>query len=222
MVRNTKKSPLNLAAGKFVDHLGAAAVKKLKEKLGLNTELHKFYDNLSLAPTTTLTVWLPPPVIPQGTTNPTRVGDSCRVVSNKHRIVLSNLSTTACTVFFRMIATYRHEGYYGTPIDVNDILQTTTAISSFHSPNITGNDIRVLYDKTVGLESSLTGVARKFIDVNFDLHEQHLEWQVSDTTGANSALNAGAIEWLFMYGAIGTVTGAPGILVQREVDFVDN
>lgn len=222
MVRSTKKSPLNLAAGKFVDHLGAAAVKKLKEKLGLNTELHRFYDNLTIAPTTTLTVWMPPPVIAQGTTNATRVGDSCRVTSNKHKIVLSNQSTTACVVFFRLIATYRHEGYYGTPIDVNDVLQTTGAISSFHSPNLSGNDIRILYDKTIGLESQVTGVCRKYVEVDFALSEQHLEWQISDTTGANSALNAGAIEWCVMYGSLGTVTGAPAVLIQRCVEFVDN
>jgi hypothetical protein len=188
----------------------------------LNTELHHFYDNITPGLSTTCAIVMAPPVIAQGDTNAQRVGDSLRVTRNSYNVRLANNSTTACTIYFRVIFTYRHQGYYGTPIDVNDVLQSTTSIQSFHSPNLTGNDIRILSDRTYAVESAVTGKSTKYFPVEFVLSEQHMEWQITDTTGLGSNLNSGAIECLAYYTSAGTVTGVPTMSLLRETQFVDN
>jgi hypothetical protein len=221
-LRRPGKSPLNLAAGRFVDHLGAAAITKLKDKLGLNTETHNFQDAIAPTPGTTLAVAVSPPVIAQSLYNDGRVGDTIRVTRLSHHVRLLNNSTTACVLQFRIVVIKR-DSYSFVAAAPGDVFTTASSFISQHNVNAADLGITFLHDKVYSLGSyGAGGAGMLFFDLNFDLSDFHMSWDASDATGANNQLAGNSVEILVMYSALGTVTGAPTMSVGRMVEFVDN
>lgn len=217
-----KRTPLQITGGKFVDALGAAAISRLKEKLGLNTEVHNIQFSSSGTVTTTAAVIQAPPTIAQSLYNDGRAGDSVRVTEANYKVTLFNNSTTNAANVFRVIAVYR-DSYNYAALPSSELLTANTSIVSF--PNVNLGDIggTIIYDRLVNiLNVGIGGKGRVELDLSFKLPEFHMTWDASDATGVPSQLAGNSIEVFAYYATHGTTTGAPTYNVSAQYLFVDN
>lgn len=211
-----KPTVLQVAGGKFVDALGAAAVKKLKVKLGLNTE-DKFVD---VAGTTTSTATLvkriASPTIAQGLTVNTRSGASIRITRADLRITAVTPAAATTANVIRVIVVRHREADEPT---ASEILATTTDITSpqFNSASARGVDFLMDQNFTIGTATGGDGsvsITRSFTSDNWQM-----VWTNSDTTGVPTNLIEGSISVWWM---IDNVTTAPVFTSTMRLWYVDN
>jgi hypothetical protein len=221
-LRRPAKSPLQITGGKFVDALGAAAISRLKEKLGLNTETHNIQFSSSGTITTTAAVVQAPPTIAQSLYNDGRTGDSVRVTEANYKVTLFNNSTTNAANVFRVIAVYRNSYNYSA-LPPSELLTTSTSVVSFPNVNLPDIGGTILYDKLVNIINvGIGGKGRVELDLSFKLPEFHMTWDASDATGTPSQLAGSSIEIFAYYATHGTTTGAPTYNVSAQYLYVDN
>jgi len=223
--KTQQKSPLRKAGGQFLDHLGKAAVDKLKVKLGLNTETKYLYDAIGGSVlTNVLSAAMVLPVIPQGVTPVTRVGSSLRITKLRYNYSISAASTTTGAVAVRIIFAYRNIAP-GASITAANLLQTTSDSNSLYAYGFLTKTlgIRILSDRLhyVGVPSSDIGTVCDSFSWAPETFE--VEYNLGDTTGVVANVLRGDIVMMVMYGAVaGTLGTAPSIAVDRVTEFVDN
>jgi len=224
------RSALQNAGAKFYDELGNRALATLKKRLGLNTENHRFYDTVSPsalpASTSGLTQIASPPIIPQGNTNSTRVGDSIRVEKMIWRLGVSTTTGATSATRARFICVYRKlsqgAGMSGF-VTAAQILNQVQAFDGPYSPNLASDGITVLWDKTIDLGLYSSDICTHTLMIPVPGH--HMKWTAADTTGALANLCESEVTlWAFYDNA----TGGGGLAADynyqwfRETEFVDN
>jgi hypothetical protein len=219
-----------MAGAKFFDELGNRALNALKKRLGLNTENHRFYDTVGVtafpANTSGLTQIASPPIIPQGTTNATRVGDSIRVENMWWRIGMSSTTAATTGTRVRLIVAYRKlsqgAGMTGF-VTAAQILNQVQAFDGPYSPNLASDGITILEDKTVFIGLYSTDTAAHTLHLHVPGH--HMRWTAADTTGALANLCESEVTlWAFYDDATngGSVSASYNYEWFRETEFVDN
>jgi len=219
-------------AGKLVDIGGKAGLTKLKKALGLNTEDHRFYDisNAAVVPgvaagwaTAGLTGL--PPVIVQGATNATRVGDSIRVTRMHWRIGILQGAAQAAATRVRIVGVARKlsEGAgMAASIQNNQVFNTNALLDSQFSPNMVSDGISVFFDRTVTLGTSTAEPAAHTLDVVKS--DFHMVWTQADTTGVLANLCEGEADLWIAYDSnlSGVLASPPTYTICRATEFVDN
>jgi hypothetical protein len=212
----TQKSALQVAGGKFVDALGAAAIKKLKVKLGLNTET-KYVDTAGTTTATgTLVKRIASPTIAQGLTVNTRSGNSVRITRCDLRIWLQVPAATTTPSALRLIVVRHREADEAA---VAEILQSTTDISSPIANTAVSRGVQLLMDKVYTLGTTAGGPSSLYINKSFSSPDWQMIWQNSDTTGVPTNLLEGAISVFWM---VADASTAPVLTSTMRSWFVDN
>lgn len=228
-----KRTPLQVAGASFVDHLGKAAVEKLKTKLGLNTETKSIDYSATVTTTNTLAPgWNESSnPIAQGLTDSTREGSTCRVTRYELRgSVVNGAANLSPNTAVRII------GVRFKPSPAN-FLPNATAMASvlynagtggfpeFNSPVTMPEDQNyknsVIFDEVFALGPTGTFPTVQFFKKSWSPADLHLEWTAADTTG----VNANAIgEHIAFYVMASTATAAnfPQIAISQRVFYVDN
>jgi hypothetical protein len=212
--KSSRKSPLQKAGAQFIDHLGRAAVERLKGKLGLNTELHQFNDGVgSTGFTTSCLHYMGPPIIPQGTTNSTRVGASIRVTRMRIAIGLAPAATQASSCVCRVIGIVRrlYNGVDLTPAQLQSVPSNVLSAQAPDFPRLGG---QILFDKSITVGVSTSDVGSTSFVHEFEPRDYHMLWDEADTTGANANLIQGEVA-IFAYQGLndGTIVAAPTITI---------
>jgi hypothetical protein len=224
--KTQQKTPLQKAGGQFIDHLGKAAVDKLKVKLGLNTETKFLYEAIGASVLgTTLGQAMANPVIAQGAAFNQRVGASLRVTRVRYQFSIASASTTTGACAVRVIFAYKDKDVGGVAIAANQVLQTTSDSNSLpaFSLKMKATGIRVLFDKTyyLGVPASDNAVVCDHFDWKPETFD--IEYASGDTTGVIADVIRGDIEMFAMLGSVaGTLGTAPSIAIDRCTEFVDN
>jgi hypothetical protein len=228
---NKKRSPVQKTGAAFVDALGAAAVEKLKIKLGLNTETKYVDYEGALNTTNTLQVashcMLTP--IPQGLTDNTHEGSSVRVTKSTIRFLLQNPSTNTGSAVSTRVLLVRWRPTAGPNVSANtgDVLEKagTTGIPETLSME-TFDPVyqrKIVYDKTFDFGLVTAGgcpsVFTREIILNDD--DFHMRWTSTDTAGISA--NSVGDFWTFLVQTSTSTAGQyPTIWWDQRVEFVDN
>lgn len=228
-----KRSPLQVAGASFVDQLGKAAVEKLKNKLGLNTEVK----SIDYSTTATLTNTLAnicnesSNPIAQGVTDSTREGSTCRLVRYElNGCVLNGAANLSTDTMVRIV------GVRIGPVAGNYVSNATTFRSVLANGTATGfpealspvtiaenQEVKntVIFDEMFALGPTGTFPTCQFFRRDLHPNELHLEWIASDTAGTN----ANAIgEHIAFYACASTATASnfPRVALSQRVYYVDN
>lgn len=221
--KSAKKSPLQQAGAKFVDELGRAGITRLKEKLGLNTELHCLDVASGVAVLATTLAQLQGAItVPQGATDTTRVGDSIRIVSWEQFLIASTQATTATPTIVRFIGVAnRHNAPATTP---TTILKDTTDVMSPLHPQFSQSGLELVFDKSIVLGAgSAQSDGCQLFEKHWRPSDFHMIWTQGDTTGVQADLVAGGTYVFGMYNATaGAAVAAPKYSITSRLTFVDN
>lgn len=221
--RKRRRKPMTIrrAAGQLLDVSTRTGVKYLKSKLGLNTEM-KFLDTQTTTSiNTTLAAVNEPLVIPQGDTEGSRDGNSCRLVSMNSNIVIDNSSNAGDTSIIRLMCVYT-PNTNADPPTVNQVLDTKTAINSPYFMDRVGYN--VIFDKYY----TLSGGANAQVNGRTKVHDHfvhrpldhQIKFTTGDTTGTRDNLLNGDVCWYAFCDSY--TTGQPTVNIWSRVRFVDN
>jgi len=221
-------------AGKLVDIGGQAGLSRLKKALGLNTEMHNFYDlSTATAIASIASGWTKVntvgdcPIIAQGNTNLTRVGDSIRITRILWRFGVSSLLTSAYGARVRLILAKQTLGpaaTSGSNLSANSglVLQNNTVFDTQYAAQMEDSGINIVMDKTVQLSLAASG-STPSVTFEFEQRGYHMKWTTGDTSGSVANVTMGDLAlWACYDNGPGTITGAPVLSVTRRVEFVDN
>jgi len=230
---NNKQMTWKQHVGKLVDIGGRSGIEGLKKRLGLNTEDHIFQDATTLAVIPGVGAgWAAagtagaPPIIPQGNTNQTRVGDSIRVTRMYWRVgITSNVLQTVGTRV-RVVGTVRRysEGAgMSSAVPNTSVFTSTGLLDSQFSPNMKNDGIRVFYDRTVTIAAP--GVDNVGHTLEIELNDIHMRWTQADSSGVLANLCENEMTLWISYdsnasGGLGA--DSPQYNVTRTTEFVDN
>lgn len=202
-----------------LDAIKGYALKKLKQKLGLNTE-SKYIDSTmsGLGTTATLAVGLDPiDGLAQGNTTLTRNGDSVRLthLRIKGHVTVNALDTGTRQV--RIIVGYQPKCPAATQLGASAILTTVTNINSPYASNLVG--WQAIYDEII-LVNPL-GADDSTKRWHFEWHPEncHVRWTVADTTGTFANTEEGAIRVFIMADG---ASNFPNVTAYCRAYFVDN
>lgn len=225
--RKRARVPTKSLATQVVSAIGGYALKKLKAKLGLNTEKH--YNTVATAtftPTTTLVKqidMLTSSAIAQDNTAQGRAGQSVRVTKWRLNGTIDNGAANLLTTRVRIIiCKNKGIGLGASDIVVADVLESTTDINAPHLIDPTA-DIAYLYDRTFFFDPSAQGGTAQTIPWEFVWTplSHHLRWTVADTTGTAANLLDGLVS-VFMMSDAFTASNAPTLSIARQLYWVDN
>lgn len=204
-------------AGKALTHLGASAVKTLKNKLGLNTENLYVDINSTTTLTTSLAMQISPHEgITQGDTSSTRSGRSIRLTHWTYRgHIYHNVSNTAGSQH-RCIITYQPMSPATTVLGASAVLQSQTNINSPYAINLAG--LKILFDKTF-VTSSATNPIQKF-KFKYSPLQHHIRWTSADTTGVLANVEEGAVQVFWFSNEVGVNYST--IYSYSRMYYVDN
>jgi len=219
-------------AGQLVEIGGRAGISKLRKALGLNTEDHQFFDNTGAGAipgvgagwATAGTCGLPP-VIPQGATNQTRVGDSVRVTRMHWRVGIQSGTAQANGTRVRVVGVRRKfsEGAGMTAsIQNTQVFANNALLDSQFSPNMKNDGVSVFFDRTFNLGMFSAEPIGQTFDVV--LEDFHMRWTQADTTGVLANLCEGEVGLWIAYDSnlTGVLAAPPAYNVTRVTEFVDN
>jgi len=225
--RKRVPAPTKSLATQVVSAIGGYALKRLKQKLGLNTETkYNTVATTTFTPTTTLVKQLDiltSSAIPQDDTAQGRDGQSVRVTRWHLKGTLDNGAANLLTTRVRIIiCRLKSVALGGSSIIVGDVLERTTDINSPHLIDQTA-DIQYLYDRTFFFDPSAQGGTPQTINWEYDWKplSHHLRWTASDTTGVVGDLLEGIVS-VFMMSDAFTASNAPTLNIARELYWVDN
>lgn len=225
--RKRAQAPTKSLATQVVSAIGGYALKRLKAKLGLNTETH--YNTVATAtftPTTTLAKQidiLTSAAIPQDDTAQGRAGQGVRVTRWHLKGTLDNGAANLLTTRVRIIiCRNKGVGLGASALVIADILERTTDINSPHLIDQTA-DVAYLYDRTFFFDPSAQGGTPQTInwEWNWKPLSHHLRWTAADTTGTSADLLDGLVS-VFMMSDAFTASNAPTLNIARELYWVDN
>lgn len=210
-----RKSTTNYGAA-ALNAIKGFALKKLKQKLGLNTE-SKFFDATISGQVATTTLALacdPHDLLAQGNTTSTRNGDSVRLTHFRMKGHVTHNTLDAAATQTRILVTYQPEAPGASILAAASMLQNTSLINSPYAQNLAG--LVVLYDEILITDAQDT-VAR----FEFDYHplDHHLRWTTGDTTGAAANMNRGPMKVFIM---TTSASNAPNVTAYIRSYFVDN
>ncbi len=212
------KTPWQTHGGALFDHLSAAALDRLKTRLGLNTEENYADVALSTTLTATMATRMTPPTIPQGVGVGSRVGVSLRVKRIEFRACIAPAPTQTAPNCVRVILTRNVEPGQASAANV---VQTTTDISSPINHQAADLGIQVLYDRTFTVGLAANGAQWvQFTIRDTEFPTMHMIWPDTDTAGTPGALNEGCIN---VYACVDAVnTAAPIVTGRVRIAYVDN
>jgi len=215
-----KRKPKSSFASAAISAISGFALKKLKNRLGLNTE-SKYLDTTvaSTAIDTTFTGISTALTIPQGNTTNTRSGNNCRMTCYNMRLSLkqNSAATVGCRV--RLIGYVQPRMQTaGAIFNANDILEDHTA--SLDTPyDMNTNGYNIIYDKTFDLPAPTSEGANKTITFIYKPLAHEVEWNDADTTGSAANLLRGNLRFLI---ADDAAASHPTYSAYTRVKFVDN
>lgn len=218
----TRKGRSSTWGAVAVRGLGGLALKVLKKKLGLNTEVH-YQDTIDVAAalTTTFTTFQTSLLtIAVGDSVSTRTGRSIRISSIHIRGSLRAVAaaTDACRV--RIICFYQPycttAGAFLTPADVLE--DNTAALDTPYDMNATG--YRILMDQTFVVSPYGQDGSIKQWSFHYTPLSHHVEWTSADTTGAANNLLRGFIRFCAATDAVST--HEPTNESYARIKWVDN
>lgn len=219
-------APRSATGSEVISALGGYALKRLKAKLGLNTET-KFIDQdtggisvpTSLAVSACQNIY---PLIAQGLTDNTRSGNTVRMT----RFALRGVITAAAgNVLFGSRVRIIVVNHGATPYNnasAADILEDPGNVDSEYTADPEFKST-VLYDRTFKFDAAGTGNGNSQSQViEFDHRplDHHIVWTSADTTGAQANVLRGFIAaWM-----IGTFTAGQAQLMRcyTRTEWVDN
>ncbi len=221
MAKSKKNKPVNWRkpTGKAIDAIGAAALERLKTRLGLNTEVKMQFDNYPVtAMTASWSAVLPPPTIAEGTTDSSRDGSSIRVTRTDIRgIIRPNSVDTKCRVV-RVVAVYQPNPN-GTVVTAANMFNNTGAVDSVYGADSFSLDISVIYDKSFEIGPDTQALSNATFHITDQRLDHHMVWKSADTTGSNSNLLQGGIT-VFVIEDAGANFAT--VEIHRSTSFVDN
>lgn len=218
--RKSYRKPAPTIASAALSAIKGYALKKLKDKLGLNTE-SKYLDTTVgvTAIDTTFTGISTALTIPQGNTTNTRSGNNLRMTCYNMRLSLkqNSAATVGCRV--RLIGYVQPRMQTaGAIFNANDILEDSTA--SLDTPyDMNTNGYNIIYDKTFDLPAPTSEGANKTISFIYKPLAHEVEWNDSDTTGSATNLLRGNLRFLI---ADDASASHPTYSCYTRVKFVDN
>ena len=220
--RTTRKSRPSTASGlakTVAIGLSGIALRMLKNKLGLNTEMKYLDTTQSGTLTATATGLQYPLLIPQGLTNTTRTGDSIRLVSFKFNILMScsAIATRSSIVKLYLVkfkdsrgATMASDVFLDDPASVQSFLNMGNTVS--------GGGYDIIKTWTTTVEPPSTDANAKMLSYTWKPFNQQIKWTDSDTTGASNQIIDGQFA-LFIHA---NSTAFPTYTLTQRVRFVDN
>jgi hypothetical protein len=221
-------------AGQVFDIVSQRSLASLKKRLGLNTEIHNFYDlSTATAVTSIASGWTKVPtvgdcpVIATGNTNLTRVGDSIRITKIVWKFGVSSLLTSAYGARVRLILAKQTLGPAatgGSNLSANSglVMQNNTVFDSQYAAQMEDSGINIVMDRVVQLSLAASG-STPSVTWEFEQKGFHMKWNTSDTAGSIADVTMGDLAlWACYDNGPGTITGAPVLSVTRRVEFVDN
>lgn len=218
--RTYRRKPKSSFAAAAVSAISGFALKKLKNRLGLNTE-SKYLDTVqtSTALDTTFTGLSTSITIPQGNTTNTRSGNNCRMSCLNMRLSLKQNSSATVGCRVRLVGFVQPRMQTaGAIFNANDILEDSTA--SLDTPyDMNTNGYNIIYDKTYDLPAPTSEGANKTITFIYKPLAHEIEWNDSDTTGSAANLLRGNIRFLI---ACDAAASFPTFSAYTRVKFVDN
>lgn len=198
--------------------IGGFALRKLKARLGLNTET-KFLDTIEASTTigTTMAAAAYTLQIPQGNDCNSRSGSDCRITSHETNFtIIPNVAAiTPGTV--RVVGMVQRDSN-GTNFGSNDIMSVASNIRSPYNMNSEGYSI--LFDKKFNMT---WGSDQKCINFHVSLplgDNHHLKFLNSDTLGNVGSVRDGYIRFFLQYE--GLSAGQPSYAAHHRVKWVDN
>ena len=231
--QQAKRSPLQVATASFIDHMGKAAIDRLKGRLGLNTETKSIDYSTSATLTNTLSVLCTETSNPiaQGSTDSTRDGSTLRVsryelrgcVVNGGANLDPNTMVRIIGVRFKPVpgnfvsnaTAYSSVLYNGTVGGFPELLSPHTLMQDQAYKN------EVIFDESFALGGTGTFPTGQFFSKLWNPSDLHLEYTAADTTGtlANSIG-----EHIAFYGLASQATAAnfPVVELSQRVYWVDN
>lgn len=214
-------------ATQVVSAIGGYALKRLKQKLGLNTEV-KYKDTTTNNVTFSTTLTSNQnnsnmaTLIAQGLTDGTRIGDSFRMTRYVIRGSIlaggtANVDNTVCRI---IVVDWGKTPYASA--STADILEVTTAIYSQYTDS-PADAHTVLYDKIIPLGPYNVSGSRTIIPWEFDYRplSHHVRYTAADTTGALNDVVEGFIACYIMC-STATVSNFPVLQTYTRVEWVDN
>ena len=214
--------PWKKYAGKALTGVGNLSLSMLKQKLGLNTEIHCVENpasNVPLSATWATQYNILGVAVPQGLTTATRVGDSFRVTLWAIRATLKNGAGNALISKVRLVLV-RFPNAAASAI--TQVFQVSTDINS---PFTVDSTIRfnVISDTTFCLSPAGSGPQLFDFDSNYTPDESsgHLKFTTADTTGVAGNVTSG---YVVLYGIVDqfTAANAPSMDMTGRLRFVDN
>lgn len=227
-----KRKPVKRAANsslatQVVSAIGGYALKRLKQKLGLNTET-KYVDTANAVTnfTTTLTgsttISNFSTLVPQGLTDNTRSGNTFRMT--RYRIkgeLLNGVANLVVNTVARIVVV--NWGKTPQPAwTTADILEDPNSPNSEYTMD-PSYPHTVLYDKTFCLGATLDATNSNLRNWEFDYRplSHHVRYTTTDTTGAIANCVEGAIVAYLISGAF-TAGNPPFMSVYQRMEYVDN
>lgn len=218
--RKSYRKPAPTIASAALSAIKGYALKKLKNKLGLNTET-KYLDTIqsSTALDTTFTGSSTAITIPQGNTTITRSGNNCRLTSYSARFSLKQNSAAVIGCRVRIIGYVQPRMQTaGAVFNANDVLEDSTA--QLDTPyDMNTNGYNIIYDKTFDLPAPTSEGANKTIEFHYKPLSHEIEWNDTDTTGSAANLLRGNIRFLL---ACDAALSFPTYSCYTRIKFVDN
>jgi hypothetical protein len=230
-VDKKKRTPVQKTGAAFVDALGAAAVEKLKVKLGLNTET-KYTDFVSAATLTNTTAAMfntCSTAIPQSLTDNGREGSTVRVTSQKYKFHIANSSgNTNGNTCVRMIGvrwaptvTTNVQGDYADILENAGATGTAELLAQYTADPSYAHS--VIYDRTFVLGAYANGANPNvyLVEHEYSPSDFHLRWTTADTAGTAGNSIGDIVYWYALANAA-TVANYPVISYYQRVEYVDN
>lgn len=213
-------------ATQVVSAIGGYALKRLKQKLGLNTET-KYVDTVSSGTTFSTTATGNQALsnfstlVPQGLTDNTRQGNEFRMTRFCMKGFITNgaanLNNTVCRVIV--------VNWGKTPVaatSVADVLEVTTDINSGYTMD-PSYPRTILDDRIINLGNSTVAPPANLHTYEFDYRplSHHVRYTTTDTTGALSACVEGYIQ-AYIICTLSTAANYPLLTVYNRMEYVDN
>lgn len=216
--RNKRRSGITTASA--LQHLGGTALKILKNKLGLNTEM-KYFDSAVQTGTVTSTATglTIPTTVAQGLTNTTRTGDGIRLVSYKFSLQLSAATAAVRTAVTRVYLVKFKDSRGATMASDVFLDDPTSTLSFLNMGNTTsGTGYTIIKEWTLPIQPVVADNSIKQIDFTWRPFQHHVKWIDSDTTGASNNI----IDGLFGLFIHSNAANPPTFTLNQRIRFVDN
>lgn len=215
--KKVQKSPWQQHGGALFDSMSKAALERLKAKLGLNTELNYADANGTTTATSTLASRITMPTIPQGVGVGSRVGASLRIAKLQLRIHVAPAATMSADTSVRFLLVRNRDAGNA---QVSNILQTTTLFSSPLNSELEALNIDVLDDWIAQCGTVTSGTGNIDIVRTYTRDDWHVNYDVTDTSGAVANIIGGAMSLYWYVDQVNTL--APVFTSTMRYWYVDN